>query len=178
MEGIINWQAVNDPKNKFLAYYIYHSPRLNGSYTLMDSLMNVNTTSYIHNLGQAANAYYKIRTKSENDCQIIDTSEYSGIISMDITAMHDAKNKDAFILYQNEPNPAGTYTNIRFSIAEPTNVDFVLTDIGGRIIEKRRIQAYGGDNSFKLQLEKYSAGIYYYSIIYKNKKKTNKLIVK
>ncbi len=177
-EAHISWQAVNDPKNKFLAYYIYYSPSINGNYTLIDSVLNINTTSYIHNLGQAADAYYKIRTKSENQCQMIDTSAYSNTLSLLITAMNNVQSKASFVLYQNEPNPADSYTNIRFSIAEASNVEFVLTDVNGRIISKRIIQAHSSENSFKLSLESYSAGIYYYSIIYKNQKKTNKLIIK
>jgi len=177
-EANISWQMVNDPKNKFLAYYIYYSPTNNGNFTLIDSVLNINTTSYIHNLGQPANAYYKIRTKSENQCQMIDTSDYSNTVSMLITAIDNGESKPSFVLYPNEPNPADAYTNIRFSIAEPANVEFVLTDINGRIIDKRNIQAHSGENSFKLLLESFSAGIYYYSIIYKNQKKTNKLMVK
>ena len=174
----LNWQAVADPKNKFLAYYIYHSPTSNGNFTLIDSVLNVNTTSYIHNLGQPADAFYKIRTRSENQCQIVDTSDFSNTLSMIITAMEDANKKDAFVLYQNEPNPAADYTNIRFSIGMSANIEFDLRDINGRIINKRIIEAHNGDNSFKLSLESLSAGVYYYSIIYKDEKKTSKLIVK
>ena len=177
-DASFNWQAVSDPKNKFLAYYIYYSSTYNGVYTQIDSILNINTTSYAYNLGQASNAYFKLRILSKNQCTVIDTSDYSSILSMDITAMNNAKKKDVFELYQNEPNPATSSTKIRFSIAESTTIDFVLTDINGRIIEQSKVQTNRGENSFKLSLKGYSAGIYYYSIIYNNQKKTNNLIVK
>ena len=174
----LSWQAVVDPKNKFMAYYIYHSTTNGGNYQLIDSVMNVNTTSYLHNIGQPANAYYKIRTKSINECNIVDTSDYSSVLSLDITVIADVVKNNEFVLYQNEPNPAASYTNIRFSIAEAANVEFIATDVNGRVIDKRKIQASNGENSLRLSLENYSAGIYYYSIIFKGQKKTRKFIVR
>ena len=174
----INWHAVNDPMNKFLAYYIYYSPTNNGPYMLIDSVLNVSDTSYIHNIGQPTDAYYKIRTKSLNYCQMIDTSDYSSVLSMIITAVEAPEQKNDFVLFQNEPNPATNFTNIRFSIIESAKVEFILTDINGRIIDKRNIQAKNGDNNLMLSLENYSSGVYYYSIIYNGQKRTNKLIIR
>jgi len=177
-EVTLHWQQVLDTMNAFQAYYVYYSPSLNGNYTLIDSALKLNYTSTIHTLNSPQNAYYKIRTKSINNCNHSALSDFSNVISLNITGINQSAKQKAFVLYPNEPNPADAYTNIRFSIAEPANVEFVLTDINGRIIDKRNIQSHSGENSFKLLLESYSAGIYYYSIIYKNQKKTNKLMVK
>ncbi len=174
----LSWQAVIDPNNYFKSYYIYYSPTLNGNYTLIDSVLNINSTSYQYSLNQPQNAYFKIRTRSINNCNQSALSGYSNVISMDITGVEQSVKQQAFVLYPNEPNPANTYTNIRFAIAESSSIEFVMTDVNGRIIDKQKIQAHSGENSFKLSLEGYSAGIYYYSIIYKKQKKTNKLMVK
>jgi hypothetical protein len=174
----LSWQPVIDPNSYFKAYYIYYSPTLNGNYTLIDSILNISSTSYLYTLSQPQNAYFKIRTKSANNCNQLALSDYSSVISMNITGVQQSVKQQGFVLYPNEPNPADAYTNIRFSIAESSNVEFVLTDVNGRIIDKKKIQAHRGDNSFKLSLEGYNAGIYYYSIIYKNQKKTSKLMVK
>ena len=176
-EAHISWLPVVDSLNKFLAYHIYYSSVSNGNYILLDSVKNVNTTSYIHSLGQIANSFYKIRTLSKNSCGEIDTSAFSGMISLDLTGMNRVRKRDFIILYPNEPNPAKTFTNIRFYVKESPEINLILYDFTGRIIDFRIIETKPGINRYKLLLNKLSDGIYYYSIICNNQKLTGKIVV-
>ncbi|MCK5856936.1 MAG: T9SS type A sorting domain-containing protein [Bacteroidales bacterium] len=177
-EVVINWQSVSDPKNKFEAYYIYYSSSYNGSFALIDSVTSLSTTSYNHYLGQATSAYYKVRTKSVNHCQIVDISDDSNIFSLDITAMENANIKDRFVLYSNKPNPANHNTTIRFYTKESSNIELVLSDISGGIIKQKEFRSVQGDNSYMLSIESLSVGVYYITLYYKDQQRSNKLMIK
>ncbi len=62
----LNWIAPLDPENRFDSYHIYESTTEAGPYTVIDSIFNINTTTYTH-IGAGANTashYYYIRTRS------------------------------------------------------------------------------------------------------------------
>ncbi len=174
----LSWQPVIDSTNSFKAYYIYYSPTFNGNYTLIDSTLSLNATSYLHVLNQAQNAYYKIRTKSANSCNQWALSDFSNVISLDVTGLNKSVNQKGFVLYPNEPNPADSYTFIKFYTKEPANVKLVLIDISGRIVERKEFMSVQGDNSYNLPIENLNAGVYYITLYYKEQRRSNKLMVK
>lgn len=62
----LTWSIPPDPNNTFNGYFIYSSTSPNGPFTLVDSVLNYNTTTYTH-VGANANSsrvYYLIKTRS------------------------------------------------------------------------------------------------------------------
>jgi len=65
----LNWVAPVNTGNTFNSYRVYYSESLNDPFTLIDSIFNINTTTYLHtgaNANQGAR-YYFIRTRSGCD---------------------------------------------------------------------------------------------------------------
>ncbi len=62
----LTWSVPANAGNTFDSYHLYHSGSVNGPFTLLDSLFNINTTSYTHFGANANNAsqYYYISTRS------------------------------------------------------------------------------------------------------------------
>ena len=70
----IDYSLVEDTLHSFKSYKIYCSDSLNGPYTLVDSINNVNITSYTH-LGTAApKSYYYVATTS---VYLVDSVDYT-----------------------------------------------------------------------------------------------------
>lgn len=62
----LTWVPPPDPDNRFNSYHIYRSTSANGPFSVIDSIFNINTTTYTHT-GAGANTtsnYYYIRTRS------------------------------------------------------------------------------------------------------------------
>ncbi len=65
-DNILTWVASSNAVGTFNNYQIFHSSDSNGPFTVIDSVSNVNTTSYTH-VGAGANTgpqYYFVMTKS------------------------------------------------------------------------------------------------------------------
>jgi hypothetical protein len=89
-------------------------------------------------------------------------------------------NKNNFELYQNYPNPFNSSTSFKFYIPESGNVIFKIYDLLGReIINLGTHNCIKGLNSFLLNSNQYSlsSGIYLLTIEFKNKIKSNKLVL-
>ncbi len=66
-------------------------------------------------------------------------------------------------LEQNFPNPAKQFTNIRYSIPQPSNISLSIYDFYGRLIkilDKGLKQK--GDHNIKINVDEFRAGTYYY----------------
>ena len=62
----LSWKAVQDTTHSFNSYHIYSSPNAFGPFTELDSIFNVNNTTYTH-MGAGANThsiYYYLKTRS------------------------------------------------------------------------------------------------------------------
>ncbi len=76
---ILSWDTVKDTLSSFYSYNIYYSPIVGGPYTLIDSVMNNGTGSYIdNNPGRNAYAgppgYYYLQTRSSCYGQVYSSS--------------------------------------------------------------------------------------------------------
>ena len=59
----INWSPIIDTNNSFISYNIYHANSINGPFTLLDSISNINISSFTYNTAQNPTIkYYKIET--------------------------------------------------------------------------------------------------------------------
>ena len=85
----------------------------------------------------------------------------------------------SFELLQNIPNPfeAGTTTEIDFSSPTGGKVEFKVYDLLGKEIISKSIDAVPGINRNYLSSKYLKAGIYFYSVTYRGKTITRKMIV-
>ena len=83
-----------------------------------------------------------------------------------------------FILFQNYPNPFNPSTNIIFEIPEPGNVTLRIYDVLGKVMESHKLNYLNsGEHTFAFNGSKYSSGIYFYQIEYKQQVKTRKMLI-
>ncbi len=66
------------------------------------------------------------------------------------------------------PNPASEYTNITYSIKEPSIVSIKVFEVTGRVIQESSTKLNAGEQTMKVDLKDLAPGTYYYTI------KTNK----
>jgi hypothetical protein len=120
----------------------------------------------------------------ESDGLVVIATHSSGIYSANITSINDiatgqniitAKNDPTLINY---PNPASESTTISFSIIRNSNVKLQILDEYGRVIEnlmeKRMLP---GEYNIEYSVKNLKPGIYYYSLITDEKRKTNKMLI-
>ena len=81
-------------------------------------------------------------------------------------------------LYNNYPNPFNPFTNIEFDIPFKSNVEIIIYDILGKVVEKIVKQELNS-GSYKVNFDgsKYSSGIYFYCLITENYIETKKMIL-
>jgi len=92
--------------------------------------------------------------------------------------MENTIENNKSILSQNTPNPANLNTNVNFKIAESGNVNFVISDVMGKVvntIELGRMTA--GNHNVKFNTSDLNSGIYFYSMNVNGNVITKKMIV-
>lgn len=81
-------------------------------------------------------------------------------------------------LGQNVPNPTNGSTAIPFNLANTANVEFIVTDVMGKIVESRDLGTISsGTHSVNMSTINLAGGIYYYTLIADGKKSTKKMSV-
>ena len=83
----------------------------------------------------------------------------------------------SFEVSQNVPNPFDASTEINFTVPAGGKVQFRLFDLIGKEIITRNIDAVAGVNRNYLSARYLKAGIYFYSVTYRGKTITRKMIV-
>jgi Secretion system C-terminal sorting domain len=77
----------------------------------------------------------------------------------------------------NSPNPVNNSTQIKFELAKAENVSLSITNLMGKKVYEKAIVGRRGDNSFMMNTEDLSSGIYLYSLSAGDKKLTKRMIV-
>ncbi|MFT7613735.1 MAG: hypothetical protein ACI9J3_002713 [Parvicellaceae bacterium] len=81
-------------------------------------------------------------------------------------------------LSQNMPNPFNSNTVIPFSLVNAATVEFVVTDMMGKIIENRELGTLSnGDHTINFNGSDLASGFYYYSVIVDGKRSTKKFAI-
>lgn len=81
-------------------------------------------------------------------------------------------------LGQNVPNPANGTTTIPFNIANSANVEFVVSDVMGKIVAHQELGTISsGAHSVNFSTNNLAGGIYYYTLIADGKKSTKRMSV-
>lgn len=90
----------------------------------------------------------------------------------------DKNNTNRFILYQNQPNPFSQTTTIHFYLQEDSNIEFVLYNSGGQLINSARNFHQKGHNRMEIKEKDLSGnGIYYFQIKTKDQVETCKIVL-
>ena len=92
-------------------------------------------------------------------------------------SIDDYEMENSVYLGQNEPNPAITSTRVPYSVPEPGKVTLELTDANGQVLYTTVQEAEQGVNYIELNTNNFAAGVYYYTIHYKDIVLTKKMVV-
>jgi hypothetical protein len=94
------------------------------------------------------------------------------------TASVNEFNNDGTLLSQNFPNPSSGNTIINYTLPSNGQVQFSLRNLLGQEMEVINFGNQSvGNHSFKLNTEKYSSGIYFYSLKFNDSEVTKKMVV-
>ncbi len=84
---------------------------------------------------------------------------------------------DNFKLLQNIPNPTKGITNIVYIIPNSGKIKFELINLLGKIVYSQENKANSGKNQIELNVRNLPSGMYYYSLKYKGKTLSKKMII-
>jgi hypothetical protein len=82
-----------------------------------------------------------------------------------------------FFLWQNVPNPANGISRIEYQIPHSGQVKFEVRNIVGQVMTVNSESAASGRNYVELNVSKWAAGIYYYSVEFEGQRLTRKMVV-
>ena len=92
------------------------------------------------------------------------------------TGVKDADTE--FALYQNEPNPFNTQTNIGFNLPKTSMTTLSIYDVNGKLIHTQRGEFEKGFNTITVKLEEISAGgLLYYTLQSEDYTATRKMLM-
>lgn len=109
-----------------------------------------------------------------------DKYEYNNtkrVLSCTNVSIPDFETEEGVYLGQNEPNPAVLNTRIPYSIPEPAKVTFEISNAAGQVLFTTIQEAELGTNYLDVNTSGLAAGIYYYTLHYKDVVLTKKMVV-
>ncbi len=86
-------------------------------------------------------------------------------------------DENAFIVFQNIPNPWKDQTVIGFNIYSDDKVDLEIRDVNGKIVYQNSTYFNKGYNEWILKKSSLPSGVFSYTLKYKNESKSNKMII-
>jgi len=108
------------------------------------------------------------------------TGDYDSILGYNIVISNSTSielvNSKEFTLLQNIPNPSNGVTTIQFNTPNADKVNFVITDMFGKVVYSESIISNRGMNSVEFN-NKLSSGIYTYSIQNEDKILSKRMII-
>lgn len=87
-------------------------------------------------------------------------------------------NRDQLVLEQNYPNPFSQQTTIPFSIPNAAQVRFFIMDAMGRIVHRADKFYQAGSHVITIDMDSYTAGVYYYGIEVDGQRQMRKMVLK
>ena len=139
-----------------------------------DSLVYTSTNDFVvTNL--TSNWEVKATVVIPNDKNMYNNTKRT--LSCTNVGLPDYENEANVYLGQNEPNPAITNTRIPYSVPAPGKVTLEISTANGKVIYTDAQEADMGLNTFDVKVSDWAAGIYYYTIHYKDIVLTKKMIV-
>lgn len=85
--------------------------------------------------------------------------------------------KDKFGVMQNEPNPVSGITKIKYFVEDQDAATLTVYNTLGAIVYQESVKTIAGENAFEVNAANWSAGMYVYTVKYKNTVETKRLMV-
>ena len=85
--------------------------------------------------------------------------------------------KDKFGLMQNSPNPFTGKTEIKYYVEDESNATLTVYNSLGAIVNTQTSKTQLGENTFTFDSKGLSAGVYIYTVTYKNSVSTKRLVI-
>ena len=92
-------------------------------------------------------------------------------------SIDDYETENGVYLGQNEPNPAVMSTRIPYAVPEPGQVSLEVTNGAGQVLYTTKQEADLGTNYIELNTSNFAAGVYYYTLYYKDVVLTKKMVI-
>ena len=86
-------------------------------------------------------------------------------------------DKDGVVLMQNDPNPAFTNTRIAYKLPEAGKTTLHIYSAAGQLLYSDSQDALEGDNYYDVNTSNLAAGIYFYTLRFKDVALTKKMVV-
>lgn len=150
-----------------------------------DSLNGTSTVWVQQGTSTIGNSVCDMIETRDSDGLVVIATHSSGIYSANITSVNDIatgqnlitgiKNEQKLINY---PNPVTESTSIVFSLNKNSRVNLQILDEYGRLVETLVNTALpAGEHKVDYNAKNLKPGIYYYSLITDEKRKTNKMLI-
>ena len=94
----------------------------------------------------------------------IDTIDYYTIVINSTSSGFNTNPALRFELFQNDPNPFSNFTDIKFTSSHQAIVTLKVFNLIGKEVIKKSIQCQAGKNSYRLQADDLSPGVYMYTL--------------
>ena len=144
-------------------------------FSIKESIVGVNKTASLrwntelspntHILPELPNGRHKIKWLLTDGCGNSTECEQPFSIGDTTLVGTYTPNSDGFALYQNEPNPFGRSTTIRFQLPESTSATLSVFDAEGRVLYRQTADYGQGSHAITLGKEQIgSAGLLFYKL--------------
>ncbi len=114
-----------------------------------------------------------VRTALNNDANNTNDEFCQPFIGVSLS---NANNLE-FVLEQNRPNPAFGIISINYIVPYNGNIEFKLRNTLGQIIYADNYPSTIGKNNIEIKTNDLPNGVYYYTVIFDNKRLTRKMII-
>jgi hypothetical protein len=118
----------------------------------------------------SGNNTYKVEIKDSYNCFLYDSIEINDVSNTEF-------KQNILSLGQNIPNPAKDKTIIPYTIAESGEILFFVHTVTGQLLYQQKIKTEAGNHTLKFNTSNLSAGVYFYSMEYKQKRIVQKMII-
>lgn len=119
---------------------------------------------------------FRFEGKGGNNVYVDDINIYKGAPSNDIIlGVNNLSLIDGLSLY---PNPTDAELNVSFNVNSNQNMNFVVTDVLGKVVQTSSIQAASGSNLVVLSTDNLSNGMYFLQIGNETSKQVIQFVVK
>jgi hypothetical protein len=119
---------------------------------------------------------FRFEGKGGNNIFIDDINIYKGAPNDNIVlGVNELSNIDGLSLY---PNPTSGELNVSFNVSANEKMNFVVTDLLGKVVQTKEIQAANGANLVVLSTDNLASGMYLLQIGNETSKQVIQFVVK
>ena len=118
---------------------------------------------------------FRVHIDYELDADTLNNKKH--VIACTNYAVSEIDDKDGVILMQNEPNPAVTSTRISYSLPEAGATTLSIYSTQGQLLYTTSQDALEGMNFYDVNTSELAAGIYFYTLKFKDVVLTKKMVI-